>query len=388
MENLWQDLRYGVRTLRQRPGFTLVAVVTLAIGIGANTAIFSLVNAILLRPLPVKDPARLVNVHSTSPDGSSFHAFSYPDYVDFRERSGVFEDLLAYNVETYSLNTGEQSERVFGMVTTGNTFDVLGVRPALGRFFTLDEDRPANPALVAVLGHGYWQRRFGGDVSLVGRTLALNGQKFTVVGIARRSSRACASGSRGHLRADVVADAHARGSVAVVERPRRRESGNRRAAQRRRFGRDGARVARRVGATVRGAVSGLAPRRGRRGAAHGHGPRTVRDAGRRLYERAHGGGRLRALDRVRQRRGDVSGALGDAAQGTGDSPRARRAQGPAHPAVVDGERAALSPGRRGGAPAGRVADRPLLSFKPPTPSLELDLGGTRGCWPSPFSPRS
>ncbi|MBA3240609.1 MAG: ABC transporter permease, partial [Acidobacteria bacterium] len=184
METLWQDLRYAVRTLRQRPGFTLVAVVTLAIGIGANTAIFSLVNAILLRPLPVKDPARLVNVHSTSPDGSSFHTFSYPDYVDFRERSGVFEDLLAYTVETYSLNTGEQSERVFGMVTTGNTFDVLGVRPALGRFFTPDEDRPSNPALVAVLGHGYWQRRFGGDASLVGRTLALNGQQFNVVGIA------------------------------------------------------------------------------------------------------------------------------------------------------------------------------------------------------------
>ncbi len=184
MGTLWQDLRFGARMLWKRPGFTAVAVLTLALGIGANTAIFSLVNAILLRPLPLKEPSRLVNVHSVSPDGSSFHTFSYPDYTDFRERGGVFEDALAYTVDTYSLNAGEQSERVFGMVVTGNAFSVLGVSPAAGRFFTAEEDSPANPATVVVLGHGFWQRRFGSDPTLVGRTLALNGRQFTVVGVA------------------------------------------------------------------------------------------------------------------------------------------------------------------------------------------------------------
>ncbi|MFN2455431.1 MAG: ABC transporter permease [Pyrinomonadaceae bacterium] len=185
MENLSQDVRYGARMLRRNPGFTIIAALSLAIGIGANTTIFSVVNALLLRPLPVANPSRLVNVHSISPDGSSFHSFSYPNYVDYREQSAkVFDGLLAYTGEPLSLSANGQSERIFGELVSGNFFDVLGVRPALGRFFVAEEDRTPDTHPVVVLGYGFWQKRFGGDASLVGKTLLLNGHQFTVIGIA------------------------------------------------------------------------------------------------------------------------------------------------------------------------------------------------------------
>jgi predicted permease len=184
MSTLWQDLRYGFRGFLRSPGFTLVAVLSLAIGIGANTTIFSLVNAILLRPLPVAAPEQLVNVHSTSPDGSSFHSFSYPDYVDYRDQAQAFDGLAAYTINTYSLNTGAQSERIFGIVTSENFFTVMGIRPSQGRFFTAQEDRTTSGEPVAVLSHGYWQRRFGSDPSIVGKTLVLNGHAYSIIGIA------------------------------------------------------------------------------------------------------------------------------------------------------------------------------------------------------------
>ncbi|MDQ3175213.1 MAG: ABC transporter permease [Acidobacteriota bacterium] len=184
MKSVWQDLRFGFRMLWKSRGFTIVAILSLAIGIGATTTIFSLINALLLRPLPVAEPSRLVNVHSTSPDGSSFHSFSYPDYVDYRDQSGVFDGLAAYTINTYSLNTGGQSERIFGIVVSENFFTVMGVRPGLGRLFTAAEDRSASGEPVAVLSHGYWRRRFGGDPSIVGRTLLLNGHAYEIIGIA------------------------------------------------------------------------------------------------------------------------------------------------------------------------------------------------------------
>ncbi|HEV3469203.1 MAG TPA: ABC transporter permease [Pyrinomonadaceae bacterium] len=186
MGTFLKDIRYGARVLAKSPGFTLVAVVSLALGIGANTAIFSLVNAALLRPLAgVEEPARLVNLHRTSPDGSGFHSFSYQDYLDYRAEPGVLRDLLAYTVDTYSLGEGEQSERVFGLMATGNFSSVLGVRAARGRFFTPEEDAAGGASSrVVVLGHSFWQRRFGADPSVVGREVTLNGQPFTVVGVA------------------------------------------------------------------------------------------------------------------------------------------------------------------------------------------------------------
>lgn len=183
MGSLWQDLRYGLRMLWKSPGFTVVAVLSLAIGIGANTMIFSLINALLIRPLPVEAPQRLVNVHATNPDGSSFHSFSYPDYVDYRDQADTLEGLAAYTINAYSLHTGGQSERLFGIVTSENFFTVMGVRPALGRLFTAQEERSAQGEPVAVLSYGYWQRRFGGDKTIVGRTVKLNGHDYQIIGI-------------------------------------------------------------------------------------------------------------------------------------------------------------------------------------------------------------
>lgn len=184
MTTLWQDIRFGLRMLMKTPGFTLIAVITMMLGIGANTTIFSLVNAILLRPLPVMEPERLVNLHSTSPDGTSFHSFSYPDYVDYRDQNQVFDGLTAYTINTYSLTTAGQSERIFGIVTSENFFTVLGVSPRLGRLYTAEENRTETGEPVAVLSHGYWQRRFASDPFIVGKTLILNGHAYHVVGIA------------------------------------------------------------------------------------------------------------------------------------------------------------------------------------------------------------
>jgi predicted permease len=170
--------------MMKSPGFTLIAVVTMMLGIGANTTIFSVVNAILLRPLPVMEPERLVNLHSTSPDGSSFHSFSYPDYVDYRDQNEVFDGLTAYTINTYSMTTAGQSERIFGIVTSENFFTVMGVAPTVGRLYTAEENRTDTGEPVAVLSHGYWQRRFAGDPLIVGQTLTLNGHAYRVIGIA------------------------------------------------------------------------------------------------------------------------------------------------------------------------------------------------------------
>jgi len=175
VERLVQDLRYGLRVLRRNPGFTAVVVVTLALGIGANTTVFSLFNAILLRELPVKEPHRLVNL------GPS-HSFSYPDYLDFRDQSQAFEGLCAYYPATASLSGEGTPERVQGEVVTASYFSVMGVQPKLGRAFLSAEDQA--PAAVVILSHGVWVRRFGADPGTVGRTVRINSDTYTVVGIA------------------------------------------------------------------------------------------------------------------------------------------------------------------------------------------------------------
>jgi predicted permease len=184
MQTLWQDLRYGARILRKKPGFALIAVITLALGIGANTAIFSVVNGALLRPLPVKEPEHLVGLYRKIPQDPNYNRFSYPNYVDVRDRNRVFEGLAAYYFAPFNLSGASQTERVFGKVVSGNYFSVLGVEMALGRGFLPEEDRVPNANPVAVIGHGLWQRRFGGDSTLVGRTITINGYGFTVIGVA------------------------------------------------------------------------------------------------------------------------------------------------------------------------------------------------------------
>ena len=184
MRTLWQDIRFGARTLLKSPGFTLVAVASLAVGIGANTTIFSLVNAALLRPLPlVRDESRLVDVNRTRPNGDRFAQVSYPDYLYFRDHADVFDGLAAYDFTPLSLSAGGEAERVRGMLASANYFDVMGVKPARGRFLLPDEDRAPGGAGVAVISHQLWQRRFGGG-EVVGRQVSINGHPFTVVGVA------------------------------------------------------------------------------------------------------------------------------------------------------------------------------------------------------------
>ena len=187
MGNVLRDLRYGLRTLIKSPAFTLAAVLSLSLGIGANTAIFSLVNGILLRPLPVTDPDRLVALYSENDAGESY-GISYPTYLDVSGQSELFTGALAYTSLPLSLSEqGGQSERIWGIMATGNYFDVLGVRAARGRTFLPEEDRTQSAHRVAVVSYNLWQRRFNGDPAVVGKMIKLNGYDFTVVGIAPQS---------------------------------------------------------------------------------------------------------------------------------------------------------------------------------------------------------
>src|ERR1044072_9990904 len=165
METLWQDLRYGIRTLLKNPGFTIIAVMTLALGLGANTAIFSLTDQILLRRLPVEKPDELVILRSPGPrrghvwsDGNGDTSCAYPLYKELRDKNNIFSGLLARFAVSLSVAGEGQTERANGELVSGNYFDVLGVRPAVGRVFTAsDEGAPgANP--IIVLSHGYWSQ--------------------------------------------------------------------------------------------------------------------------------------------------------------------------------------------------------------------------------------
>ena len=179
MDTLFKDLKFGVRGLLKRPGFTVIAVLTLALGIGANTAIFSVVNATLMRPLPVVDPDRLVFVFN-GPPGS---VFSYPDYAALRDQNNVLDGLIAWGGITASLSTNDQPDLVNGAIVSGNFFDVIGVRAQLGRVITAEDDKTPGAHPVAVISQGLWQRRFAADPNIVGRQLLLNGNNFTVIGV-------------------------------------------------------------------------------------------------------------------------------------------------------------------------------------------------------------
>jgi putative ABC transport system permease protein len=167
--------------LLKKPVFTAVAVLALALGAGANTAIFSVVNGVLLRPLPYKDPDKLVRLGEWSKQVPGM-SISYPNFKDWRERNHVFEGLAATQFDSYNLTGGDEPERLQGRNVSYSFFDVLGVVPTVGRSFRADEDRAGAPR-VCLLSHGLWQRRFGGDRKTVGKTLALNGESYTVVGV-------------------------------------------------------------------------------------------------------------------------------------------------------------------------------------------------------------
>jgi predicted permease len=176
-----QDLRYASRTLRRSPGFTLVAVLSLALGIGANTAVFSILNSMILRPLPVEAPERLVFLM-----GGRGATSSFPNYLDLRDRNSTLSGLAAYRVSPVGIDTDAGPRRLWGYLVTGNYFDLLGVRPLLGRFFHAEEDTRPGQAPLAVLSYGAWQSRFAADLAIVGKTVRINKLPYTVVGVAPR----------------------------------------------------------------------------------------------------------------------------------------------------------------------------------------------------------
>src|SRR5919112_3446333 len=162
-----KDIRYAIRGLVKRPGFVAIAVITLALGIGANTAIFSLVNMVLLRGLPVERPNEIVSVAVRGKD-DSMSAFSYPNFKDFRDRNEVLDGLLVYRFVPLSLSRSGVNERVWGYEVSGNYFDVLNVKAVQGRTFLPEEDKTKLSHPVVVLSHDAWQRRFAADPALVG----------------------------------------------------------------------------------------------------------------------------------------------------------------------------------------------------------------------------
>src|SRR6266480_3058193 len=163
METLLQDIRFGFRQLMKQPGFAALAVISMALGIGANTSIFSLVDTALLRPLAVKEPSQLVDLYGTLHNGAEWSLQSYPNYKDYRDRNTVFSGLFVYRLVVSSLTVNNSSQRVWGYLVSGNYFDVLGVKPMLGRSFLPEEDQAPDSHPVAVISYNCWQRRFGGD---------------------------------------------------------------------------------------------------------------------------------------------------------------------------------------------------------------------------------
>jgi putative ABC transport system permease protein len=181
MQTFWQDIRFAVRMLLKNWSVTAIIIVVLALGIGANTAIFSVVNAALLRPLPYTDPDRLVRLSEDSPQVPQM-SISYPNFLDWREQNKVFSGIAALQFRSLNLTGKGEPERLPGRAVSAELFDVLGVKPALGRSFAAEEDRPgANP--VCIISHGLWQRRFGSDPSLIGKQVTMSGTSYTVIGV-------------------------------------------------------------------------------------------------------------------------------------------------------------------------------------------------------------
>src|ERR1043165_3707085 len=184
METLWQDVRYGFRMLLKKPGFTAVAVLALALGIGANTAIFSVVNAVLLKPLPFKEPERVVMVWLKGAEaaGGDRVPMSLSDFLEWRAQTHSFERVAFFHTDNFNYAGGDTPEEVTGALTSADFFNVFGVRAELGRTFRPEEEKPG-AARVVVVSHGFWQRRLGADPRAVGREITLDSNPYTVVGV-------------------------------------------------------------------------------------------------------------------------------------------------------------------------------------------------------------
>ncbi|HEY6214318.1 MAG TPA: ABC transporter permease [Vicinamibacterales bacterium] len=188
MDTLWHDVRYALRTIRKNPGFAAVAVLSLALGVGANTTIFTLLNAMLLSPLPVERPSELAAVYTV--DQGTIGGFgnqgpiSYLNLKDYRQRNEFFADMAGYSFpQPVSVITASTPQQAFAELVTGNYFTVLGVKASKGRVFTAAEDVTPGAAPVVVVSYGFWQRRLGGDPSAIGRVTPINGSGFTIVGV-------------------------------------------------------------------------------------------------------------------------------------------------------------------------------------------------------------
>ena len=192
MKTIWQDIRYGVRMLVKRPGYTAVIVLTLALGIGANTTIFSFLDRVILRPLPVKRPGELVKLecqyqyqHGSHTGVGKDNKFTYPMYVNYRDQSDAFSGLIAYTSGELSsgVRVGDSLERVALLHVSSNYFSVLGIKPVIGRFFLPQEEREYGTQSVAVISHNLWRRLFDGDPAVLGKTISISNHIFTVVGV-------------------------------------------------------------------------------------------------------------------------------------------------------------------------------------------------------------
>jgi hypothetical protein len=171
MNTLWRDMRYGIRIILKNPVFSALAVLILSLGIGVNTAIFSLANVLLLRPLRIENPEQIVGLYSKNtqrPD--SYRGFSYPNYVDIRERNSVFSGLAAHDLAIVGINEGDTTRRTFAELISSNYFTTFGVRLFRGREFTPNEERPGSANPVAIVSHGYWNKK-GKDPDLIGKSI-------------------------------------------------------------------------------------------------------------------------------------------------------------------------------------------------------------------------
>jgi predicted permease len=186
VETLLKDVRYALRWMARSPGFSTIAILSLGLGVGVNTAMFSLVDSLLFRPLPVTSPGTLVDVFTTGGDGDDYATSSYQDFLDLKSQNTVFSDMIGYSPMMAPLSLGDRSRIVLGQVVTSNHFEMLGVRPLLGRMLVSSDDQ-AGAERVVVLSHRMWQREFGGDPAIVGRSLTLRGLPYLIVGVAQAS---------------------------------------------------------------------------------------------------------------------------------------------------------------------------------------------------------
>ena len=189
LETFWQDVRYAVRVSWKRPAFAVLVVLTMGLGIGANTAVFALLHGLLLRPPPVADPDRLVVLFSGRQGGTPYRRFSYPNYLDIRDRARTLASLATFCWPVpvdLSSDGSAPAERLWAQLVSGNFFDVLGAHASMGRTFAVDEDLARNTHLIAVVSHDFWHSRLGANPSIVGKTIRLNGRSFTVIGVAPR----------------------------------------------------------------------------------------------------------------------------------------------------------------------------------------------------------